>query len=78
MNRAPFGQGYVAARRGEPSSANPFPKPATLPSGEDYPGDWCGWLKGWCMGREYSDQDASRERAKLYRMTIEGFGNVGQ
>ena len=72
MNSAPFGQGYISARRGKPSSANPFPKPAKLPSGPTYPGDWHNWLSGWCMGRDYSNEDASQERAELCRMTIEG------
>ena len=78
MNSAPFGQGYISARRGVPSSANPFPKPPKLPTGADYPGDWHNWLSGWCMGRDYSNESASQERAELCRMTIEGLGNVGK
>ena len=71
MSSAPFGQGYISARRGVPSSANPFPKPDKLPTGEDYPGDWHNWLSGWCVSTEYARRDVSKERAELCAMTQE-------
>lgn len=42
-----YTEGQQAARQSAPFSANPHAKPAKPESGDNYPGDWALWSKGW-------------------------------
>lgn len=61
-----FQSGWKAAQSGLPSIVCPYEKPAKLPSGDAYPGDWANWLSGWCLWTEAAKGDATKERAELF------------
>jgi|GEM_PF-4704262 len=78
MMPPPFKAGEAAARAGEPSSANPFPKPQALATGDDYPGPWANWLSGWCWGAERTGRNTVIERGELHTLKMKGVQDVGQ